>query len=100
MLTCLVGRCSCCSLVLTCLCRFGQAIQDIERQASSLQACTAANENGHGRDSHAPSGQAALQWYDIGRGRLLARYPGLLCEFDAELRAPIGAVFVNMGEST
>ncbi|KAK9802059.1 hypothetical protein WJX73_008858 [Symbiochloris irregularis] len=74
-----------------------QAVQDIERQASSLQACTAAKEIGsHSRSGSSPSGQAALQWYDIGRGRLLARYPGLLCEFDAELRAPMGAVFVNM----
>lgn len=38
-----------------------------------------------------------LQWYDIGRGRLLARHARLLCEYDAQLLAPIGAVFLDMG---
>lgn len=73
-----------------------QAVEEIERRARSQHAL-ASTSNGNGSGNRSSIGEHALQWYNVGEGRLLARYPSLLCEYDVELRSPVGAVFINMG---
>lgn len=67
-----------------------EAAAEIQRRASGQQASSS-------RSNDNDSGEGATQWFNIGGGRLLARYPHLLCEYDSELRSPVGAVFINMG---
>ena len=63
-----------------------------------MQACSLQRRES-GQQASARDGPQSLplQWYDIGGGRLLGRHPHILCEYDAELRSPVGAVFINMG---
>ena len=63
------------------------------QRVDSSQHASSSSSNGTIRDGD------AVQWFDIGSGRLLARHPRLLCEYDAQLRAPVGAVFIDMGAS-